>query len=51
VYEELKEVRNAHAGFAAGVGPGMAHAGLVAHLLKGQSVSRWMIKACCGVLA
>lgn len=36
MFEELKEVRNVHAGFAQGVGPGLAYAGLATHVLKGR---------------
>jgi len=36
VYDELKAVRNVHAGFAAGVAPGLIHAGLVTQITKGR---------------
>ncbi|KAM3578076.1 hypothetical protein VYU27_000175 [Nannochloropsis oceanica] len=36
VYDELKEVRNVHAGFAAGLAPGLLHAALVTQITKGK---------------
>lgn len=36
MFKELKEVRNVHAGFAHGVAPGLAYAGLATHVLKGR---------------
>jgi electron-transferring-flavoprotein dehydrogenase len=36
VYEELKAVRNVHAGFSKGLAPGLAYAGLATHVLKGR---------------
>lgn len=36
MYDELKQVRNVHAGFAQGVAPGLAYAGLATHVLKGR---------------
>jgi electron-transferring-flavoprotein dehydrogenase len=42
VYDELKEVRNVHAGFAAGVAPGLLHAGLVTQITKGREP--WTIR-------
>lgn len=35
VYDELKTVRNVHAGFAGGLMPGLVHAGLITHVLRG----------------
>jgi len=36
IYEELHAVRNVHAGFSMGVGPGLLHAGLITKITRGK---------------
>ena len=36
IYEELHAVRNVHAGFSMGVGPGLVHAGLITKITRGK---------------